>query len=113
MGRDALSVAGTKGPRFRPSRGSAFLELCSWAGSGGREGRTEGWVEGLDVAPSFLSLNWGLGLTLFQERSGMWSSHVPRKRREGGLETCYHLCRGNLSPFSAFQYYLCNFGAYS
>lgn len=81
------AVAGKKEPGFRPSRGSVFLELCSWPGSGQRrEDRGLGGRSGCGAIVSVLELGtWphpvsGAGRNVV--------SCVPRKRREGGLETC-------------------------
>lgn len=83
VGGAVLSVTGTQRPRLLPSCVSILLAgvFMAWQWEERKED-TEVWAQGLDVAPSLLSLNWGPGLTLLQERSGMWSSHVPRKKRK-------------------------------
>lgn len=71
VGWCVLSVAGTQRPRFPPSCVSVLLVAvfmaCQWEE---RKEDVEGWAEGLGVAPSLLSLNWGPGLALLQEWSG-------------------------------------------
>lgn len=83
VGGAVLSVTGTQRPRLLPSCVSILLAgvFVAWQWEERKED-TEVWAQSLDVAPSLLSLNWGPGLTLFQERLGMWSSHVPRKKRQ-------------------------------
>lgn len=59
VGGGVLSVTGTQRPRLLPSCVSILLAgvFMAWQWEERKEG-TEGWAQGLDVAPSLLSLNW-------------------------------------------------------